>query len=326
MKNATFRQLKTFVTVARRLSFSRAAEDLHVSQPAVSEQIRQLEGHVGVTLFEKLGKKVFLTPAGQEMLRCSLDIIEHFTRAEDAMARVKNDTRPQLRAGMITAGGYLFPHLLAIFMERHPEVQIDIAVQNRQELLERLDDNATDIVVLVGVPSGSSVVSTAFAPHPFVIVAPPDHPLASQRAIPLSALEGERFLVRESGSDTFGAMRENLLRRFRNPPTTLEIKSTEAIKQSVMAGLGISFLSAHTVGFEVQTGMLTVLDVEGFPVADSWHVAHHANKVLPPIAVAFRQFLVDEGSVHISRLSRFEHFADLHTHALDASQFSKQMG
>lgn len=326
MRNATFRQLKTFVAVAERLSYSRAAEDLHISQPAVSEQIRQLEGHVGLRLFEKLGRRIFLTPAGQEMLRCSLDIIQDFTRAEEAMARFRNDERPQLRAGMITAGGYLFPHLLALFMERHPGVELDIAVQNREELLARVEDNATDIVVLIGVPSGSPLVSTAFAPHPFVIVAPRNHPLAGRRSIPLSALQDERFLVRERGSDTYQAMSHHLLRGFPAPPAMVEIKSTEAIKQSVIAGLGLSFLSAHTVGFEVQSGMLTVLDVAGFPVSDSWQVAHRADKVLSPIALAFKQFLLEEGPGQIARLSKFEHFAGLHDNVVDAGQFRRQMG
>jgi DNA-binding transcriptional LysR family regulator len=303
VKNATLRQLKTFVTVARRLSFSRAAEELYLSQPAVSEQIKQLEVHLGVPLFEKLGKKVFLTPAGEEMLRHSHEIIDRFRRAEEAMERFREPLSPRLRVGMITAGSYLFPHLLAAFMQRFGSVELDVAVQNRQELLQRVDDNVTDIVVMVGVPGGPLIGSTSFAPHPFVIVAAPDHPLAGRRRIPLAALAQERFLVREKGSDTWHSMKEHFIGRISKLRAPLEIRSTEAIKQGVIAGLGVSFLSAYTIGVEVQARKLVVLDVEGFPIVDSWQVVHRADKQLAPAALAFKQFLLEEGARQIARLA-----------------------
>lgn len=313
MKNATLRQLKTFVTVARRLSFSRAAEELHLTQPAISEQIKQLESHVGLPLFEKLGKKIFLTSAGEEMLNYSHEIIHQFRLAEEAMERLRESASLSLKVGVITAGGYLFPHLLANFMQRHSGVQLDVAVQNREELLQRLDDNTTDVVVMIGVPRNPAIVSESFAPHPFVIVAAPDHPLAGKRDIPLSALVDERFLVREKGSDTWLSMKENFVNRFGKLHAPIEIKSTEAIKQAVMAGLGVSFLSAHTIGFEVQAGLLTVLDVEGFPIVDNWQVVHRADKQLAPAAFAFKQFLLDEGAGHLARLSNIDQWLSTKT-------------
>lgn len=300
--NATLRQLKTFIVVARRLSFSRAAEELHLTQPAVSEQIKQLEVHVGLPLFEKLGKKIFLTPAGEEMLRYSQEIIDQFRQAEEAMEQIGRP-HSRLKVGMITAGAYLFPHLLATFMQRHGDIELDVAVQNRQELLQRVEDHTTDIAIMINAPGHTGLVSMAFAPHPFVIVAAPGHPLAGERKIPVSALSNERFLVREKGSDTWHSMKENLMDRHGKLHAPMEIKSTETIKQAVIAGMGLSFLSAHTVGFEVRAGMLSILDVEGFPIIDSWQVVHRSDKPLAPAALAFKQFLLDEGAAQIARFS-----------------------
>lgn len=326
VKNATLRQLKTFGIVARRLSFSRAAEELHLTQPAVSEQIKQLEMHAGSPLFEKLGKKIFLTPAGQEMLRYSVEIIDQFARAEEAMQRIRKTSGERLKVGMITAGGYLFPHLISTFMRRFQGIELEVAVQNRQELLQRLDDNLTDLVVLVGESRSPFILSQPFAPHPFVIVAAPDHPLAGRRSVSLSALSGERFLVRERGSDTWISMKRNFLDLLERPIRTLEIKSNEAIKQAVIAGLGISFLSAYAIGAEVQSGQLTVLDVAGFPVQDQWQVAHRSDKELVGMALSFKQFLLEEGARQIAQLSNFDHYAGLHDQSLTSKQFQQQLG
>lgn len=326
MKNATLRQLKTFAVVARRLSFSRAAEELYLTQPAVSEQIKQLEAHAGSALFEKLGKKIFLTDAGQEMVQYSADIIDQFARAEEAMLRVRKSAGNRLKVGMITAGGYLFPHLIGTFMRRHPGIELEVAVQNRQELLQRMDDNLTDVVVLVGDSKNPLIRCTPFAPHPFVIVAAPDHPLAGERSVPLSALASERFLVREKGSDTWNSMKLNFLGQLGSRLATLEIQSTEAIKQAVIAGLGVSFISAYTIGAEVQSGLLTVIDVAGFPVTDHWQVAHRSDKQLPGIAIAFKQFLMEEGAAEIAGLSNFDHYAALHEQSLTVAQFHEQLG
>jgi LysR family transcriptional regulator, low CO2-responsive transcriptional regulator len=311
VKNATLRQLKTFVLVARRLSFSRAAEELHLTQPAVSEQIKQLEAHVGTPLFEKLGKRIFLTPAGKEMLLHSQEIIDQFAKAEEAMERIRESSKERLRVGMITAGSYLFPHIISIFMQRHQGIELEVAVQNHDELMQRLDDNLSDVVLMVGASKDPSIVSQPFAPHPFVVVAAPNHPLARARRIPLATLASERFLVREQGSDTWSAMKQNLLDKLEQPPATLEIKSTEAIKQAVIAGLGVSFLSAYTLGAELQAGSLAVLDVEGFPVADHWQVAHRTEKVLTGAALAFKHFLLNEGAMQIEQVSGIDHQAML---------------
>ncbi|AJG23784.1 LysR family transcriptional regulator [Cupriavidus basilensis] len=303
MKNATLRQLKVFETVARHLSFSRAAEELHLTQPAVSTQVRQLEGHVGLPLFEQLGKKIYLTPAGVEMLHYSRSIMQQFREAEDAMSQLKGISGGRLNVAVISAGDYFFPRLLAEFMQRHDGVTLNLAVHNREELLHQLAGNLTDLAVMVRPPEGMDTISESFAPHPYVIVAAPNHRLVGERNIPLAALADEAFVAREKGSDTWNSMQEGFAGRLSNLRIAMEIKSTETIKQAVIANMGIAFLSAHTVGLELQTGNLAVLDIEGFPVMLNWYVVHRKNKRLPPVALAFKHFLREEGATLIQRIT-----------------------
>ncbi len=306
MKNATLRQLKVFETVARHMSFSRAAEELHLTQPAVSTQVRQLENHVGLPLFEQLGKKIYLTPAGHEMLHYSRSIIQQFREAEDAMSQLKGISGGRLNVAVISAGDNFFPRLLAEFMERHDGVTLNLAVHNREELLHQLAGNLTDLAVMVRPPEGMDTINETFAPHPYVIVAAPNHPLVGQRNVPLSALADEAFVSREKGSDTWNSMQEGFAGKLSNLRIAMEIKSTETIKQAVIANMGIAFLSAHTVGLELQTGKLAVLDIQGFPVMLNWYVVHRKNKRLPPVALAFKQFLMEEGAGLIQRITGVE--------------------
>ncbi|WP_250515027.1 LysR family transcriptional regulator [Caballeronia sp. INDeC2] len=304
MRNATLRQLKIFETVARRLSFSRAAEELYLTQPAVSTQVKQLEEHAGLPLFEQLGKKIYLTPAGNEMLHYSRAILEQFREADDAMARLKGISGGRLNVAVISAGDYFFPRLLAAFTQRNTDVRLNLAVHNREELLHQLSDNLTDLAVMVRPPRDMDTVNVSFAPHPYVIVAPPDHPLVGRKNVPLEALADEPFIVRERGSDTWNSMEEGFAGRLSNLNVAMEITSTETIKQAVIAGMGLSFLSAHTISMELQVGKLAVLDIEGFPVMLNWFVVHRNNKRLPPVALAFKQFLVEEGAAQIEAITQ----------------------
>lgn len=320
MKNATLRQLKVFETVARHLSFSRAAEELHLTQPAVSTQVRQLEHHVGLPLFEQLGKKIYLTPAGVEMLHYSRSIIQQFREAEDAMAQLRGISGGRLNVAVISAGDYFFPRLLAEFISRHDDVALNLAVHNREELLHQLAGNMTDLAVMVRPPEGMDTINESFAPHPYVIVAAPDHPLVGKRRIPLAALADEPFIVREKGSDTWNSMQEGFAGRLTNLRIAMEIKSTETIKQAVIANMGIAFLSAHTVALELRTGHLAVLDIEGFPVMLNWYVVHRKNKRLPPVALAFKHFLMEEGATLIERITGVDTL--LHPRASDPPAFA----
>ena len=305
MKHATLRQLKVFEAVARRLSFSRAAEELHLSQPAVSIQVKQLEQHAGLPLLEQLGKKIYLTAAGREVLQFGRAILQQFSEAEQALAALKGIRGGRLDLAVISAGDYFFPRLIAEFCRRHEDVTVQLSVNNREELLKLLADNATDLAVLIRPPDGGDTVAESFAPQPQVIVAARDHPLAGRRRLPLRALAAEKFIVREPGSDTRISMDEAFAERRFKPRIAMEIRSFETIKQAVMAGMGVSFLSAHTIGLEAQAGTLQVLDVAGFPVVRAWHVVHRRNKRLPPVALAFKEFLLREGEAQIASLTRF---------------------
>lgn len=290
MKNATLRQLKVFETVARLLSFSRAAEELHLTQPAVSIQVKKLEGHAGLALFEQLGKKIYLTPAGAELLSYSRVIIQQFQSAEEALDQFKGVSGGKLNVAVISAGDYFFPRLLVEFASRHKNVTLNFTVHNREELLHQLVDNMTDLAIMVRPPADMDTINEAFAPHPYVIVAPPNHPLAQKSRIPMSVLMREQFVVREKGSDTWHSMQDGFGEHFAHINIGMEIKSTETIKQAVIAGMGISFLSAHTISQELQAGSLVVLDVRDFPLMLNWYVVHRKNKHLPPVAEAFKNF------------------------------------
>lgn len=303
MRNATLRQLKVFETAARHLSFSRAADELHLSQPAVSAQIRELEGHAGLPLFERIGKRVYLTAAGREMVAQSRAILGQFRDAEEAMARLQGVAGGTLAVAVISAGDYFFPRLLGVFAQRHPGVKLDLTVHNREELLRHLDENLSDLGVMVRPPASEEIDVVPFAPHAYVIVAPPAHPLVARRKIPLVEVLGVPFITREHGSDTWNAMREAFRDQFAALRVTMEITSNETIKQAVIAGMGLSFMSAHAVSLEREVGRLAILDVEGFPSRGHWHVVCRHNKRLPPVAAAFRDFLLADGAQLIETLA-----------------------
>jgi DNA-binding transcriptional LysR family regulator len=253
-------------------------------------------------LFEQVGRKIFLTSAGQEMLRYSRVIIQQLKETDTAFAELKAIHRGLLNVAVISAGDYFFPGLLAEFCKRHDGVTVRLMVSNRDEIVRLFAENTTDLSVLLRPPENSDIVAEAFAPQPHVIVAPPQHPFAGRKHIPMSALANESFIVRERGSDTRLAMDEMLAETRGKFRISMEIRSTETIKQAVIAGMGVSFLSTHTVGDELDLGRLIVLDVEGFPVMRAWHIVHHKSKRLPPVATAFKEFLLQEGAQLIERL------------------------
>jgi DNA-binding transcriptional LysR family regulator len=219
---------------------------------------------------------------------------------------MKNLSGGSLSVGVISTGSYFLPRLLAGFSSQNPAVELNLTVENRDDVLGRLEENRLDLAIVVGSPAETKFTSTPFAPHAFVVVASPLHPQVGKQRIDLAELRSERFIVREKGSETWNAMQECFDGRLAlNDP--LEIRNTEAIKQAVISGMGISFLSAHTVKLELQAGMLAVLDVIGCPVVRKWHVVHRTDKQLAPVAQAFKAFLLEEGETHASGLSTVSH-------------------
>src|ERR1700732_1707133 len=306
MKHVTLRQLRVFAAAARHMNFSRAAEQLHLSQPAVSTQIKELAAYAGLPLFERIGRRTYLTAAGTEMLHCASAITQRLKDAENALAQLKGVTGGRLDVAVISAGDYFFPRLLAAFGASRPGISFNLTVHNREGLLRQLADNLTDLAVMVRPPTDMDIVALPFAPHPYVIVAPPGHPLAGVRHIPPAVLKRERFVQREQGSDTWNSMREVFGRQFSRLNIAMQIHSTETIKQAVVAGFGLAFLSAHTIGLDLLAGNLVVLDVQGFPAMLNWYLVHNRTKRLPPVAALFKGFLLREAAALIGRLVHFE--------------------
>jgi len=306
MKHVTLRQLRVFLAAARYMNFSRAAEELHLTQPAVSTQIKELAAGVGLPLFERIGRRSYLTPAGVELEQCAKAVLHRLRETEDTLAQLKGITGGQLNVAVISAGDYFFPRVLAAFGASHPGITFNLTVHNREGLLHQLADNLTDLAIMVRPPRDMDIVALPFAPHPYVVVAAPDHPLAGARQIPRAALNRERFVQREHGSDTWNSMREVFGRQFPRLNIAMQIQSTETIKQAVVAGMGIAFLSAHTISLDLRAGNLVVLDVQDFPAMLSWYLVHNRTKRLPPVAAAFKEFLLREGAPLIERLVHFD--------------------
>lgn len=301
MRNATLRQLRVFESAARHLSVTRAAEELHLTPPAVSIQIRQLEGHAKAALFERVGRHVRLTHAGETVLGHAREILALVRDTEAAIAGLGSVERGILDVGVINAGDYFFPWLVAAFREDHPHMGLRLAVANRDELLRLLADHRVDLAVMSYPPTHSEFDVQRFAPHPHVIVAAPSHPLAKRRSVGLEVVAREPLITREAGSATHLAMDQAFADARLVPRVDMEIASNETIKEAVAAGFGLGFLSAHAVQQELALGRLAVVRVKGFPLMRLWYVVQLRGRRLPRVAQAFRDFLVKEGERLIRR-------------------------
>jgi LysR family transcriptional regulator, low CO2-responsive transcriptional regulator len=292
--NISLRQLRVFEAVARQLSFTRAAEELHLSQPAVSMQIRQLEEQVGLPLFEKLGKTIGLTEAGREIYHYSRSINRALQEMEEVLEALKGVSRGRLSIAVASTVNYFAPRLLAVFHQRYPGIALRLDVTNREQLVRLLEANAVDMVLMGLPPEAVDVESEAFMENPLVIIAPPEHPLARERDIPLTRLAAEVFVMRESGSGTRQAMERFFAEHGIAIRHGMQMTRNEAIKQAVRAGLGLSVVSLHTVELELETRRLVIVDVQEFPIERQWYLVYRRGKRLSPAAGAFRDFVVAE--------------------------------
>ena len=301
MKNVTLRQLRVFVAAARHQNFGKAAQELHLSPPAVSMQIRELEQHVGLPLFERNGKSVSLTITAEYLLVYARRVLSTLKDAEDALARFRGLQSGRLTIGMVSSAKYFMPRLLAMFRQEHPHIEIRLVVGNREQLSEQLQGNDLDLAIMGRPPRELATRGEPFAAHPLGVVCAPDHPLMRGERNPASALEQFGFVIRESGSGTRSAM-EDYLREWRiDPRIEMELASNETIKQVVMSGMGVSFLSLHGIGLELRSGLIGVPDIEGLPLVRSWQVVHTSSKMLSPSAEAFRYFVLENGESYLAR-------------------------
>jgi LysR family transcriptional regulator, low CO2-responsive transcriptional regulator len=300
---ATLKQLRIFEAAARHLHYGRAAAELHLSQPAVSIQLKQLETDLGLPLFEQMGRRTYLTHAGSELVKHARAMLTKLREADAAIDEMKG-IAGELHIASTTTAEYFVPRLLAAFRRDRPKLKIRLSVKNRELVVRDLAENLIDLVVMGAPPNGLDTISIPFAKNPLAIIASPDHPLANKRRIRLGQLVGDTFLIREPGSGTRTAMERAFSSQGFQPAETVEIGSNETIKQAVMAGMGVSFLSLHTTGLEIATKWLTVLPVSGMPVMRNWYVIHRERKRLSPVATAFKDYLIKEGSSLIERATR----------------------
>lgn len=294
VRHATVRQLRVFDAVARHLSFSRAAEELHLSQPAVSMQVKALEAQAGLPLLEQVGKKVYLTEAGRVVHARANTVIRELSEADEALAALQGLTEGRLPIAVVSTAKYFAPPLLARFLQAHPAVQLELAIDNREAVIAKLGANEVDLAIMGRPPANLDTAAQPFAPHPHVVIAPAGHPLAGRRHIRLEDLAKERFVVREPGSGTRTLLEKHFADRGLAVPVAMQMASNETIKQAVIAGLGLSFLSRHTLGLELAAGRLVALDVVGMPLLREWYVVHLSPKRLSPVASACRAFILAE--------------------------------
>ena len=295
IQHVSLRQLKVFEAAASNRSFSKAAKILHLTQPGVSMHIKELETNAGLPLFERVGKRLFVTEAGQELLSRAREILRALKDAEDALDGLKGLRRGRINLAVVSTAKYFVPQLLARFGKDFPELEVRLAVNNRNSVIELLTANEVDLAIMGRSPQSLDTVAEAFAQNPHVIIAGPEHPLAGQRRIPVERVAAETFIVREPGSGTRLAMQQFFEERGLAFRVAMEMASNETIKQAVMAGMGLSFISRHTIDLELTMGRLVVLEVVGTPVMRQWHVAHLAKKRLSPTAMAFKEFVLTQG-------------------------------
>ena len=290
LRHGTLPQLRLFEASARLGSFTRAAQELHMAQPTASVQIRKLSETVGIPLFEQVGKRLYLTDAGRRLYESCQEVFRTFTSLEASLAGMRTLECGRLRLAVSTTGMCFAPRLVGAFVRLHPGIGTSIEAHNRQRLVDRLARNEDDLYLFADAPELPDAIAQELLPNPLVVLARDDHPLAHQKNIPFARLAGEPFLIREEGS---GA-RRTAMRLFDAhklaPTIRMELGSNEAIKEAILAGLGITIMSRHTFGLDPESSRYLCLDVEGFPLENHWYFVYPEGKRLSSVARAFLDF------------------------------------
>jgi len=292
--NITIRQFQIFEAVAQQLSYTRAAEFLHLSQPAISMQIKQLEQEVKMPLFERMGKKLFLTEAGEELLIYARSILQQLIELDGVFDEMRGSEKGRLTIAVATTANYFSLKLLGEFYRRFSGTIISLDVTNRKNLLAHLNDNTVDMVIMGKPPANMDVESIAFLDNPLVVIAPSGHELVGKKSIPLSVLQQETFIMREHGSGTRIAMERFFEESGYSISSVMEMSSNEAINQAVEAGLGLGIVSHHTLELELALGRLAVLDIASFPIMRHWYLVHRKGKRLTSLMSSFKDLVLDD--------------------------------
>ena len=301
MRNVTFQQLRTFIAVAKHLSFGKAADELCVTQPAVSMQIRELEQAINMPLFVRTGRKVNITMPGEYFLIYARRIMNNLRDAEAAIERMRNIQHGRMTVGLVSNCNYFIPRLLSSFRVEYPGTELQLIIGNRKMIIDAIERNEVDIAIMGKPPQDLAAKAEPFAPHPVALIASPTHPLVELGNILPGSLQNERFIIREEGSGTRSLMEKFFFENNLRPNNLIEIGNSDAIKQAVAANMGISLLSIHTLKLELQAGMLRILNVKGFPIIRLWHVVYPTNKQLSPTVEALRFYLLENGEDFLER-------------------------
>jgi LysR family transcriptional regulator, low CO2-responsive transcriptional regulator len=294
---ATLHQLAVFEAVARHGSFTRAAEELFITQPSVSSQIKHLTQTVGLPLFEQIGKRLYLTEAGTGLLETCQDIFDRLNNFEMKVADLKGTKQGRLSLAVITTAKYFIPRLLGSFCQKYPGVDVSLQVTNHQQISRRMLENQDDLYIVSQPPEEIDLCNQPFLDNPLVVLAPMNHPLVGEKNIPLQRLNDEPFIMREAGSGTRVAVQQLFAKHKISVKVKLELGSNEAIKQAIAGGLGLSVLSQHCLISEV-TNEIAILDVQNFPIMRRWYATHIAGKQLSVIAQTFLDYLLVESHKH----------------------------
>ncbi len=291
MNQATLHQLRVFEAAARHGSFTRAAEELFLTQPTISMQIKQLTKSVGIPLFEQVGKRLYLTEAGRELSATCQEIFNALAQFEMKVADLKGLKQGQLRLAVITTAKYFIPRLLGSFCQLYPGIEISLQVTNHEGIVERMASNQDDLYIMSQIPEHLDINYQAFLENPLIVLAPVNHPLAGEKNIPISKLSNEPFIMREPGSGTRRAVQKLFDENDVKVKVKLELGSNEAIKQAIAGGLGISVLSRHTLMPYAED--LTILDVEHFPIKRDWYMVYPNGKQLSIVGRTYFEYLLE---------------------------------
>ncbi|MGB3636006.1 MAG: LysR substrate-binding domain-containing protein [Rivularia sp. (in: cyanobacteria)] len=303
MNQATLHQLRVFEAAARHGSFTRAAEELFLTQPTISMQIKQLTKSVGIPLFEQVGKRLYLTEAGRELFATCKEIFNTLAQFEMKVADLKGLKQGQLRLAVITTAKYFIPRLLGSFCQLYPGIEISLQVTNHEGILERMTSNQDDLYIMSQIPEHLDINCQAFLENPLVVLAPINHPLANEKNIPISKLANEPFIMREPGSGTRRSVQELFDEKDVQVKVKLELGSNEAIKQAIAGGLGISVLSRHTLMPYAED--LTILDVEYFPIKRNWYMVYPNGKQLSIVGRTYFEYLLEAAKQFASSTSLY---------------------
>ena len=301
IRRLTLRQLQIFSVAARHVSFARTAEELHLSPPAVSMQLRQLEETAGLPLFERLGRGLALTEAGQKLAYHIQRIMGQIKDAEADLQTLISADEGVVSVGIVSTAQYFMPKLLARFSSQNPGVEVQFSVGNRDMLIAMLQENSIDFAVTGRPPKGMEVEAEPLAHHPYVMIASPGHKLSLSPCLDLKKLRKETLLLREVGSGSRSVAEEMFKAHAFTPVRQVTLGSNETVKQAVIAGMGVSLISLHTLALELKLGELALLDVLGTPIDRAWHVVHMQSKRLSPACQKFRQYLLENTVPHLER-------------------------